>query len=192
MPEPARPARRLVFADTEYDRLDTGTANLVEAAYAVEDDPVRCGVPPHSIDGHDPVSLQINRYFERGLDDQAHWDADIVGALAADAAGQTLVGANARVDAEVLRRVIGHEPWHYRLCDIESVAFLLLGFDQMPGLREIKNKLTELGYELPDPDHSSGGDVETLRAAFRILQRIAEHLLRRGLPTAAELGAGAL
>lgn len=189
MPEPARAPRAHVFTDTEYDRLDTATANLVEVAYAIEDNPVVSGVPPHSIEGHDPKSLEINRYYERDLGDKARWDPDIVNLAARALAGQTLVAANPRVDAHLLSRAIGYEPWHYRLCDIESAAYLLLGFDQMPGLREIKTRLTELGYELPDPDHSAGGDVETLRAVFRILQRIAAHLLRAGLPTAEQLDA---
>jgi hypothetical protein len=187
VPEPARAPRALVFADTEFDRLDTATANLVEVAWAVEDNPVRCGVPPHSIVGADPKALEINRYFERDLGDKARWDRTILDHTARACAGQTLVAANPRVDADILARLIGYEPWHYRLCDIESVAFLLLGFEQMPGLREIKTKLTELGYQLPDPDHSAAGDVETLRAAFRILQRIARYLLRAGLPSPAEL-----
>lgn len=189
MPEPARARRNLVYVDTEYDRLNTATANLLEVAWAAEEGPVRSGVPPHTIDGADQKSLQINRYFERDLGNQARWDFDIVGRVARVAAGQTMVAANPRADAAVLSRVIGFEPWHYRLCDVESVAFLLLDFEQMPGLRDIKNKLTELGYELPDPDHSAGGDVETLRAVFRILQRIARYLLRQGLPEAKQLAA---
>jgi hypothetical protein len=187
MPEPARAHRDHVFVDTEYDRLDTATANLVEAAAACEDEPIFQGVPPHSIEGHDPQSLEINRYFERDLANKALWNRDLIDNIARVSAGQTIVGANVRVDAHILSRVIGYEPWHYRLCDIESVAYLMLGFDQMPGLRQIKDKLAELGFELPTPDHSAGGDVETLRAVFRILQRIARYLLRHGLPTAGEL-----
>lgn len=188
MPEPTgRDVRKLVFVDTEYDRLDTATANVVEAAYAVEDGPVRCGIPPHSIDGADPKALEINRYFERDLGDKARWDRHLVEALATESAGATIVAANPRVDAHVLSRIIGYEPWHYRLCDVESAAYLLLGFEQMPGLREIKTKLAGLGYELPEPDHSAGGDVDALRTIFRILQRIAVYLLRQGVPTAAQL-----
>lgn len=188
MPEPAAPPRNLVFIDTEYDRLDTSTAVLVEAAYAIEDYPVAGGVPPHLLNsGTEAKALEVNRYHERALNLRELWDPEIISLLAKATEGQTIVGANVRVDAEVLRRVIGHEPWHYRLCDVESVAFLLLGFTQMPGLRDIKNKLTELGYQLPDPDHSAGGDVETLRAVFRTLQRIAEYLLRAGLPLATDL-----
>ena len=183
MPEPARAPRALVFVDTEYDRLDTGTANLVEVAWAVDDNPVVHGVPPHSLDGADPKSLEINRYYERDLGNKARWSRDILDATARVTAGQTVVGANPRVDAEVLRRFIGYEPWHYRLCDIESAAYLLLDFPQMPGLREIKVKLTELGYELPEPDHSAAGDVETLRAVFRILQRIARYYASFAAPT---------
>ncbi len=187
MPAPAHPVRRHVFVDTEYDQLDTATANLVEVAFAVEDGPVRHGVPPHTLDGAEPRALEVNRYAERGLGDQTRWDHHILDRAAEATTGQTLVGANPRVDAHLLCRNLGHEPWHYRLCDVESVAYLLLGFEQMPGLREIREKLAGLGYDLPEPDHSAAGDVETLRAVFRILQRIAGHLLRRGIPGPQEL-----
>ncbi len=183
MPEPARAPRAHVFVDTEYDRLDTATANLIEVAAAYEDSPAFAGVVPHSIEGADAKALEINRYFERDLGDKARWDRDLLDNVAKVCAGQTVVGANVRVDAHILSRFIGYEPWHYRLCDIESVAYLLLGFEQMPGLRDIKNKLAELGYELPDPDHSAGGDVETLRAVFRILQRIARYYASFAAPT---------
>jgi hypothetical protein len=183
VPEPARARRDHVFVDTEYDRLDTATANLVEVAYALEDHPVRCGIPPHTIDGADAKALEINRYFERDLGDKARWSRTIIDDTAAACAGQTMVAANARVDAQMLSRIIGYEPWHYRLCDVESVAYLLLDFDQMPGLRDIKGKLTKLGYQLPEPDHSAGGDVETLRAIFRILQRIADYYATFAAPT---------
>ncbi len=188
MPEPAgREPRRLVFVDTEYDRLDTATANVVEIALAVEDSPVVSAVPPHTIDGHDPKALEINRYFERDLGDKAKWNRHIVDVVAQATAGQTIVAANPRCDAEVLARLIGYEPWHYRLGDVESAAWLLLGFDHVPGLREIKERLSDLGYDLPAPDHSGGGDVETMRAAFRIMQRIARLLLSNGVPTREEL-----
>jgi hypothetical protein len=183
VPEPQRDRRNHVFVDTEYDQLDTGKANLVEVAFAVEDGHVHSGVPPHSLEGAEPKALEVNRYFERGLGDKAHWDRDIVDLTARATAGQTVVGANVRVDAHILSRAIGYEPWHYRLCDVESVAYLLLDFEQMPGLREIKDKLTKLGYDLPDPDHSAGGDVETLRAVFRILQRIARYYASFAAPT---------
>jgi hypothetical protein len=181
--ETARLPRQHVFVDTEYDQLDTGKANLLEVAYAAEDGPIVCGVPPHTLEGAEPKALEVNRYFERDLGNKAIWDRDIVDNTARATAGQTVVGANVRVDAHILSRFIGYEPWHYRLCDVESAAYLLLDFDQMPGLREIKNKLTELGYELPDPDHSAGGDVETLRAVFRILQRIARYYASFAAPT---------
>lgn len=183
MPEPARAQRDHVFVDTEYSCLDTAKADLLEVAFAVEDHPVVAGVPPHTLDNAEPQALAVNRYYERDLGDKSRWDRDIIDIVAKMTAGQTVVGANPRVDAHILSRVIGYEPWHYRLCDVESVAYLLLDFGQMPGLREIKVKLTELGYELPDPDHSAGGDVETLRAVFRILQRIARYYASFAAPT---------
>lgn len=187
MSEPTRTARRLVITDTEYTNLDTEVAQVVEIAYAVEDGPIVSGVPPHSLAGAEPKALEVNQYFERGLGDKARWNRDIVDNTARALAGQVLVGCNPRVDARVLQRLIGYEAWHYRLGDLESAAWLMLGFDEPPGLRQIRDKLTELGFEIPRPDHTAGGDVEVTRACLRILQRIAGYQLRTGLPTSAML-----
>lgn len=187
MPEPARAARSLIFLDTEFTHLNPDLAQVVDVAYAAGDGPIVSGIPPHDLDHADPKALEVNRYHERDLGNRAKWDRDIIDDLARDTAGQSIVAANPRVDAAVLAKLIGYESWHYRLVDLESVAFLLLGFDQQPGLRDIRNKLAELGFELPPPNHTAEGDVLTGRACFRAMQRIAQWMLRAGLPTAAEL-----
>lgn len=187
MPEPDRAPRAVVFVDTEYTNLDLSVADLVEVAFAEEDDQITTGVPPHTLVGADAKALEINRYHERDLGNKANWDRSAVDYLAHITRGQTLVGANPRVDATILAKRIGYEPWHHRLGDIESMAWLLLGFRQIPGLRQIRDRLTELGFDIPEPDHSAAGDVEVTRACFRVLQRMARYHLRSGAPTAALL-----
>lgn len=168
----AIPTRQLVFVDTEYSNLDTSVADLIEVAYAVEDGPVISGIPPHVLAFADPQALEVNRYYERGLDtaDRDHFIIrDVLQALR----GNTLVAANPRVDATMLSRHGGGETWHYRLLDVESAAMLILGFDHVPSLRDIREDLTLRGYSIPAPDHSAAADVTTLRACFRALQDIA-------------------
>lgn len=189
MPEPDHAPRRFVFVDTEFTHLDPAVAEVVEAAYAFEDGPVLAGIPPHSLTGADPKALEVNRYYERDLGDRARWDRSIVDYLARATAGQTIVGCNPRIDAAVLAKLIGYEPWHYRLHDLESSAMLLLGFDQQPGLRLIRHRLVTLGFKIPDPDHTAAGDVEVTRACFQALQQLARYLLRDGLPTAEQVQA---
>lgn len=187
MPEPERAPRRLVFVDTEYTNLDTALADVVDVAYAGETGAIVTDIPPHTLANADPQALKVNRYYERDLGDRARWNPAILDDLTRSTAGQTIVGANPRVDAAVLAARIGYEPWHYRLGDIESAAWLLLGFEQIPGLRQIRDRLVELGYQIPEPDHTAAGDVHVTRACFQVMKAIAEHLRRHGLPTAAEL-----
>lgn len=188
MPEPTgRAPRQLVIVDTEFTNLDTDAGDVVEIAYAVEDGPIVSGVPPHTLTGHDPKALEVNRYYERDLGDKATWNHDIIENTTRALSGQVLVGCNPRVDARVLEKRIGYEPWHYRLADLESAAWLLLGFTEPPGLRQLRNLLAGLGYEIPEPDHTAAGDVEVERACLRVMQRIAALLLSNGIPGPEEL-----
>lgn len=185
MPEPT--VRKMIFTDTETTGLDRDQHQVVELAWAVDDEPTTCVVLPHTLAHAEPRALEINRYYERKLDDEERWDADAVDEFMRDAGGNVLVGANIAFDADRLAKRAGFSTWHYRMLDIESAAMLLLGFPEPPGLRQIKERLTELGFELPHPDHSAAADVETTRAVLRHLQAIATYLLRAGVPTAKQV-----
>lgn len=188
---PDTPLRQKVFVDGETTGLDRNLHEMVELAWAVDDAPTAVAVLPHTLRNADPRALEVNRYYERNLDDVEKWDYDAEGAFMRAAAGNTLVGANVAFDAGMLAERAGYASWHYRMLDIESAAMLILGFDEVPGLRQIRDRLTELGYELPAPDHTAGGDVDTLRAVWRHLNAIARHLLRHGVPRAEALFAAA-
>ncbi len=189
MPEPQRAPRRIVIVDTEFTNLDPAAGDVVEIAYAFEDGPVISGVPPHTLTGHDPESLEINRYRERDLGDKSRWNHDIIENATRALSGQVLAGMNPRIDARMLEKRIGYEPWHYRLAALESAAWLLLGFTEPPSLRQLRDLLAGLGYELPEPDHTAAGDVEVERACLKIMQRIARLFLAGGIPGPDELTA---
>lgn len=157
---------------------------IAELAFAVGDQPVTGAPVPHTLEGADPKSLEVNRYFERNLGDVSPWDFAVTEQFMRAAAGNILVGANPAFDAYRIEKLMRFSSWHYRLGDVESVAWLMLGFDEPPGLRQIRDRLNQLGFALPEPDHSAAGDVEVVRAVFRVLQRIARYLLAEGLPTA--------
>lgn len=185
MPDPKQ--RKLIFTDTETTGLSLNRHQIVELAYAVDDEMGHSGTLPHTLDEAEPAALEVNCYFQRGLGDPETWDIEILDRFMKAAAGNIIVGANPSFDAYRIERLADYATWHYRLGDIESAAWLLLGFDEPPGLRAIREKLTQLGYSLPEPTHTAGGDVATTRDAFRILQRIALYLLAEGLPTAEQL-----
>lgn len=185
MPKPNGQPRELVFTDTETTGIHD-EAQIIELAFAAGDQFGHHGVLPHTLQGADRKALEVNRYWERELRDETP-DPELVSEFAHTAAENILVGANIRYDARKLEKLIGCETWHYRLGDIESAAWLLLGFEEPPGLHTLRARLTELGYDIPAPDHTAKGDVETTRACFRVLQRIARLLLSNGIPGAEEL-----
>lgn len=182
-----KPRRPRVFTDTETTGLSLTRHEIVELAFAIDDDPVTAGVLPHSLRDADQKALEVNGYYRRGLDDASRWEPGLLAQFMRDAAGGLLVGANVAFDAYRIERAAEHASWHYRLGEVESAAWLLLGFDEPPGLRTIRDTLVGLGFKIPEPDHTAGGDVEVVRACLSALEKIAGHLLRDGLPTAEQI-----
>lgn len=165
----------LVFLDTETTGLDPLRHEVWEIAFAVNDGDIRSGIVPHLGGSADPQALAMNGYFDRARSALGPrlWLHDVEIELRAALAGATVVGSNPAFDTAFLRQRWGVAPWHYRLWDVSAYAAGVLGHEQPLGLHAITQELRELGYEIPDPDHSAAGDVATLRAAFRALQSIA-------------------
>lgn len=183
-PDLERIAMTLVYLDTETTGLDATIHDVVEVAWAVDEGPIRTAVLPHTLRNADPKALEINGYWERDLD-----DARLLGGTAArtgvradvrdllrDLRGATLVGSNPAFDARFLRAKFGLEHWHHRLLDVGTYAAGVLGWDLPRGLKDVRDRLVEQGWTIPDPDHTAFGDVATVRACHIALQLVREDM----------------
>ena len=158
----------LVFLDTETTGLDPDRHEVWEIAFAVDDGPIVSGVVPHSLRNADPLALNLNGYYGRGV---VPTYSDIEGMARSALEGASIVGANPAFDAAFLRARWGCTPWHHRLWDVEAFAAGVLGLDFVPGLAKTAEILRVQGYEIPEPDHTAAGDVATLRTIFRHLMK---------------------
>jgi hypothetical protein len=86
--------------------------------------------------------------------------------------GNTLVAANPAFDASFLRARWGVAPWRYRMLDLETYAMPAFDWDAPKGLKDIAQALRDEAFPIPEPDHSAGADVETLRACHLALREI--------------------
>jgi hypothetical protein len=177
-PNPERP---LVFVDTETTGLHAD-AQVFELGWKREDsDTVNTLIVPHTLYGADPIALKVNRYRERGIA-LKHVASDLeIDAFRRDATDATLVIANPVFDVPYLMALIGFQVWHYRITDIESYAMPILGYARPQGMSTIYRDLTRLGYQLPEPDHTAGRDVEALESVFHILRSMGEKLLAQAV-----------
>lgn len=159
----------LMFVDTEATGLDWSIHQPYEVCLWEEHwaEPKTFDLR-HSLEGADPAALKIGGYFERG----AHGidEGSITkGALAKMLNGVTLVGSNPAFDAAMLRRFIGAATWHHRMIDVSNLAMVVLGLPRPPGLAATVHLLREAHYSIPDPDHTSEGDVRVTRAVYEAL-----------------------
>jgi DNA polymerase III alpha subunit (gram-positive type) len=164
----------LIFLDTETTGLDPELHEVWEIAYAINDGFVETTKIPHSLATADPKALELNGYFSRG-GDLSNMAPAVELRMKQLFAGNTLVCANPTFDRMFLRKRWGYEPWHYRSIDVESMAFAIFEYDQPQGLAVIRNDLILLGYDnIPEPNHSAGGDVNTLRECYKALREMQQ------------------
>lgn len=161
------------YLDTETTGLDARLHDTFELAWAIEDDPIRTVLLPHTLEYATPEALRINRYYERGLDQfaptgQFGW-RDELAAFAQQAEGATIVAANPAFDQEALTKKLGYRPWHYRLLDVEAFAAGVLGLNRLMGLASLTDLLNDHGWGITKPDHTAEADVECLRAVHHSL-----------------------
>lgn len=169
----------LKFLDTEFTHLDPRLAEVFEVAMADEEGPVESWLLPHSLATASEESLEVNRYFERfgpygatGVHDQGF---DVV--IRRKLEGVTIVGSNPACDRDVLFRRWGVAPWHYRSVDISTYAMGVLGHDAPQGQFAISNELRQLGFDIPEPDHTAAADVASLRACFLALRTLRDRTI---------------
>lgn len=161
--------RDLIFVDTETTGLDCDNDKLVEVSYAGLTGPVNTlffGVEevPEFIDN-------LIGFTKRGIagkrsDGIEVWEYELVSKDA------TMVAANPSFDKGFLENN-GLFNFHYRMLDIESYAMGILGLDAVPSMKEIQTILTDRGFKITEPDHTSRNDVLAMRDSYLALREIS-------------------
>jgi DNA polymerase III alpha subunit (gram-positive type) len=162
-----------VFLDVETTGLDPDMHEIWEIAWAINDEiPVQERILVHSLKTADPEALKINTYLEhhpQGARSEGPMvDLDVREVLE----GKTLVCANPTFDRMFMRKRWGYEPYRYRSLDVESLAFGILYYDEMKGLKDIATDLRELGYNIADPLHRAWIDVVVVRECYKALREV--------------------
>jgi DNA polymerase III subunit epsilon len=164
-----------IFIDTETTGPSPGLHEIIEIGWAVDGGEIRVARPKHTLNWADPAALKVNRYFERdfhlSLTKEDNPTALLV-ELIQELDGAELVAANPAFDAAFLADLIGFAPWHYRLFDIEVYARAVLRTAETPSLATIAKALRDLGYLVPEPDHTAASDVACLRECYGALHEI--------------------
>jgi DNA polymerase-3 subunit epsilon len=174
--------RQLIVCDIETTCLqEHGTPVPLEIAAVNVDTGSELYFVPHvtpaQLAAADPVSLQINRYFERGvfrdmLDVDAtkkayEWLRDMLRDTSDPPAGHTFAGSNPTFDTQVLQPHTGRV-WHHRLADLAAYAAPRMerSLTDLPGQNEVCEFLG-----VPQPDqHSALGDALAAAECFRLLR----------------------
>lgn len=174
-----------IFVDCETTGL-LRHHHILELAYAVGNaEPVVLYPPvnnPNAIEywlqNAEPKALEVNKWLDRFPLDEDQPTSSMVDWLKFFEAvkNKTLVGANPRFDVEFISREYllfdEREPWHHRLFDIQAYAAGVFGWTKLKSFAAVVEELTELGFELPKPDHTAKGDVIATRAAWAALRSI--------------------
>lgn len=160
--------RDLIFVDTETTGLDAEKNELVELTWApLEGDPHTLWFGVEQVP---PFIDELIGFTKRGI---AGFRSDFfeISKFLKASDGATLVAANPSFDMSFLKAV-GLWNFHYRMLDIESYAFGRLShlFEDVPGMKSIYVVLTNAGFEITEPDHTSLNDVLALRDAYKILR----------------------
>lgn len=164
--------RDLIFVDTESTGLaDDPDAEIVELTWATIDSEPHTlwfGVEevPEFIDG-------LIGFTKRGISGylSEQPDFDLFLKTSND---QTIVAANPSHDKHFIQKA-GLWVFHYRMLDIESYAMGVLDLDSMPGMQNIYDILTNEGHKITPPDHTSRGDVLSMRDAYKVLRKTYGH-----------------
>lgn len=173
-------AKKKVFLDCETTGLDPDKNEIWEIAWAVDDEiPVQERILVHSLKTASPEALRVNTYLEHhpngARSEGPMVDLEVREVLE----GATIVCANPTFDRMFMRARWGLEPYHYRSIDVESMAFAILEYEDIKGLKDIAVDLQELGYNIADPLHRAWIDVVTLRECYKALRDIQRKAVLR-------------
>ena len=162
----SKEVRPKIYVDVETTGLNPQEDELVELTYAVEqDDPITLyfGVQevPDFID-------DLIGFTKRGISGLRSSPEELWDFMHA-CKGATMVSANPKFDAAFLDEN-KLNVFHYRTLDLESYAMHALDLDYVPGMADIYELLTERGYDIVAPDHTSRNDVLALRRCFEIIK----------------------
>lgn len=185
---------RYIVVDTETTGLDRFVHQPWEVAWCditqaltgqrdLDDLPIHEVRLPHTLDGADPVSLEISQYDARTADRAQAASAEQVRALWVDLGGlderrdkPVIIGSNPAFDQGMLsglfhRHGLDTDPWYQRPIDIADIAYFAHGITkrgQRPGLSAIAE---HLGLATP-ARHSAAGDVVTTAQALLALAMV--------------------
>lgn len=159
--------RELVFVDTESTGLaDDPEAKLVELTWATRD-----SEPETLYFGVTEVPDFINRLIKFDERKIAGLQSDhfAIERFLKASTDNTMVAANPSHDKHFLYEA-GIWRFHYRMLDISAYAMAKLNLAQMPGMSDIYRELSDDGWEITQPDHTSRNDVLAMREAFLHLE----------------------
>lgn len=165
--------RGLVCVDVETSGVDPEQHDVVEVGwYSLSTGVGGVFIPPHSLLRADPKALAVNRYWVRGLSDEAVWDdGTALREFHAALAGNFVVGSNPGFDWAFLRKIFlreGLAPLAYPPLDVPTYAAGVLGrgIGERLGLTQLCRVL-----RVVPGDHSAGDDVRACVECLLELQR---------------------
>lgn len=164
----------LLFVDTETTGL-TMDHDIWEIAHARGDGVIFSHVVEHSLRNADLRALELNGYYNRSTKPQTR-DPHIIPSFQ----GKTLVGANPAFDAYRLEKRWGVAPWHYRMIDVESMAVAIFKLEKPLGLKGLVDLLRAQMFDIPENDHTAGGDVDTTREVYKALMHTYTQYTKAG------------
>jgi DNA polymerase III epsilon subunit-like protein len=173
--------RRHVVVDLETTGTELHHQTTEAAWYDLGTDEYDHFFVPHTLDGADPVALELTRYHERiagqtfddGTKTRQMWER-----LGGDGAKVTIWGANPGFDQRFLMGLfpgydLSAQPFHHRPMDPCSGAYWLFpehfAYGETPGLKDVA---TLLNVEMSH--HEALADVLTTVAVIRKVNAIRE------------------
>lgn len=167
--------RQLIVVDLETTGLDPQRHTVLEVAAVNVDTGESLYFAPYvtreQLMDADPDALRINRYFERGVYQDAlkchNSNLPRYRELWNMLRGNTLGGANPRFDAAMLVRAANMtEVWHYRLADVSAYVAGATGLHGA-AIEGLQGCCERLGV-VNDQPHSALGDAEATAKCFRL------------------------